>query len=382
MNYELKDYLEIFKELPNHLKKASNYILNHKDRNTTNINSYQKFLNELQKQANIFVRQYRDKLPAEYFNKINNNLNRCILLTYDMVDIMKTAKNATDLDDLKYIASRADRIKELSEMNINDIVSKYVAKENINSSSNVNSSSAQISNNTITNANNNSIPREPSLEQKLNNVKYRQGDNYSYNVTEVKINHELENIQKQIDILTGKSSLTFKEQQTLAQLQLNRESLTNYINSYKNNLSTYIRENKLYNNEGKIAELQERLDAEKEKENVSFLGKRIQKYNIDKLNNRIKKLQQKQGQIMSKQMNKTLNKINRNYKFNTTINDFRAFGQTLGTEIQNVRIDLANRFHSCAKDNTLNNRIQQLHHKNGVMESTYPLQTIQRGYAM
>ena len=382
MNYELKDYLEIFKELPNHLKKASNYILNHKDRNTTNINSYQKFLNELQKQANIFVRQYRDKLPAEYFNKINNNLNRCILLTYDMVDIMKTAKNATDLDDLKYIASRADRIKELSEMNINDIVSKYVAKENINSSINVNSSSAQISNNTITNANNNSIPREPSLEQKLNNVKYKQGDNYSYNVAEVKINHELENIQKQIDILTEKSSLTFKEQQTLAQLQLNRESLTNYINSYKNNLSTYIRENKLYNNEGKIAELQERLDAEKEKENVSFLGKRIQKYNIDKLNNRIKKLQQKQGQIMGKQMNKTLNKINRNYKFNTTINDFRAFNQTLGTEIQNIRVDLANRFLSCAKDNTLNNRIQQLHHKNGVMESTYPLKTIQRGYAM
>lgn len=382
MNLELKDYLEIFKELPDHIKKSSDYAMNHKERNYDNIVAYRRFHRELSKYVSNFERQYKDKIPQNLFNRIRSNLDGAMWLTYNMVDIMEEAyftRNINELDKLVNITNRVDRIKELSEMKITDIVREYDARENSNSSSNVNSSSAQASNTTNTN---NTPTREPSLTQKLNDIKYKQGDDYSYNVAEVKVNYELENIQRQINFLTSKPSLTFKEQQTLAQLQLNQESLTNYINSYKNNLSTNIRENKLYNNEGKIAELQERLEAEKEKENVSFLGKRIQKHNINKLNNRIQKLQQKQGQIMSKQMKKTLDKINKNYEFNTTINDIRAFGQTLGTEIQNISIDISNRFHSCKKDNTLNQRLQQQKNKRGIMESTYPVQAIQRGYAM
>lgn len=382
MNLELKDYLEIFSKLPEYLKQASQYAMNHKDRNYDNIVSYRRFSRELSKYVYNFEKQFKGKISQETFIKIRDNIYNAIWLTRNMVDIMEEAyftKNENELDKLTNIVDDVDRIKQLSEMNIDEIVNEYENKQDVINNSHLFSTEAS-SNNTITNINTNTTPL--SLEQKLDNIEYHQGDNYSRNVVEVTVNHEFENLQRQIDVLTSKPSLTFKEQQTLKQLQLNQQSLTNYINSYKNNLVTNMRENKLFKNEGKIAELQERLEVETEKENLSFLGRRIQKHNINSLNNRIKKLQQKRGQIMSVQMKKTFDKVNRTYEFSTSINDIRAFGQTLGTEIQNIGVDLANRFHSCAKDNTLNNRIQQLKSKKGIMEATYPIKTVQRRYAM
>ena len=387
MNLEFKDYLEKFSKLPEHLKQASQYAMNHKDRNYDNIVSYRHFSRELSKYVYNFERQFKDKISQETFNRIRDNIYNAIWLTRTMVDMMEEAyftKNENKLDILTNIVDGVDRIKQLSEMNIDEIVKEFEQAQNTNQ--NVNSQTMQpytqshdysyqsSRSNSTNNTQSTTSTAEPSLDQKLADVRDNYGnkdDNFGQNVMQTALDHELTSIQSRIEVLKKTPNLTFSQTQELNKLEKDKEAYEEYISAYSNSLRSSLRENKLGKTEARIRNIQTKMDNQKAPAR-SFLGRRIQKYNLDRLNNRLAKLKEKKGILMDKQQKAVLSRVGRNTNFIKFTNNINAFGETLGTEVSNIYNDLREHFSSCKENNKLLNRLEQLKSKLIVCERTYP----------
>ena len=387
MNLEFKDYLEKFSKLPEHLKQASQYAMNHKDRNYDNIVSYRRFSQELSKYVYNFERQFKDKISQETFNRIRDNIYNAIWLTRDMVDVMQEAyftKNENKLDILINIVNGVDRIKQLSEMNIDEIVKEFEQAQNTNQ--NVNSQTMQpytqshdysyqsSRSNSTNNTQSTTSTAEPSLDQKLADVRDNYGnkdDNFGHSVMQTALDHELTSIQSRIEVLKKTPNLTFSQTQELNKLEKDKEAYEEYISAYSNSLRSSLRENKLGKTEARIRNIQTKMDNQKAPAR-SFLGRRIQKYKLDRLKIRLDKLKEKRGILMDKQQKAVLSRVGRNTNFIKFTNNINAFGETLGTEVSNIYNDLREYFSSCKKNNKLLNRLEQLKSKLIVCERTYP----------
>lgn len=386
MNLEFKDYLEKFSKLPEHLKQASQYAMNHKDRNYDNIVSYRRFSRELSKYVYDFERQFKDKISQETFNRIRDNIYNAIWLTRNMVDVMQEAyftKNENKLDILINIVNGVDRIKQLSEMNIDEIVKEFEQAQNTNQ--NVNSQTMQpytqshdysyqsSRSNSTNNTQSTTSTAEPSSSQKLADVRKNYGnkdDNFGQSVMQTTLEHELTSIQSRIEVLKKTPNLTFSQTQELNKLEKDKEAYEEYISAYSNSLRSSLRENKLGKTEARIRNIQTKMDNQKAPAR-SFLGRRIQKYKLDRLKIRLDKLKEKRGILMDKQQKAVLSRVGRNTNFIKFTNNINAFGETLGTEVSNIYNDLREYFSSCKENNKLLNRLEQLKSKLIVCDSTY-----------
>lgn len=393
MNLEFKDYLEIFSKLPEHLKQASQYAMNHKDRNYDNIVSYRRFSRELSKYVYNFERQFKDKISQETFNRIRDNIYNAIWLTRNMVDMMEEAyftKNENKLDILINIVDGVDRIKQLSEMNIDEIVKEFEQAQNTNQ--NVNSQTMQpytqshdysyqsSRSNSNNNTQNTPSTNEPTLNKKLGDVRKNYGnsdDNFGQSVMQTALEYDLIGINKRLEELQNKQDLSFQEQAELTKLQMDKETYEKYISDYTNNIRSSFRESRLGKTEEKIRNVQTKIDNQKAPAK-SYLGRRIQKHNLEKLNNRLAKLNAKKGILMDKQQHAVLSRVRRNTNFIQFTNNVGAYGQTLGTEVRNIYGDLKEYFSSCKENNKLLNRLEQLKSKLIVCESTYPVYSNQQ----
>jgi len=337
------------------------------------IKECQNLRNDLENYTRKFYSEYKDKIPKELFQAMEKDLNDYANLINNSLYIMYEANFNKDnrlLSSLDEISKRTGSLGDFAGKKIDDIIKEYEQAQNSNSQAMQ----------PYTQSHDYSYQSEPSLYKKLADVRDNYGnkdDNFGQSVMQTTLEHELIDINKRLEELQNKQDLSFQEQAELTKLQMNKETYKKYISDYTNNIRSSFRESRLGKTEEKIRNAQTKIENQKSPAK-SYLGRKIQKYNLDRLNNRLAKLKEKKGILMDKQEKAVRKRVERNSAFINVTNNIGAYGQTLGTEIRNIYSDLKEHFSSCKENNKLLNRLEQLRSKLIVCETTYSFYSTQQ----
>lgn len=395
MKQNIRLYLEYFNKVPGLISDRCNNAIKNSDKIVENINECLSFRDNLKKDIDSFYRNFKDKVPKELFAKMEKYLNYYEKLVQYMLYIMYEAnfnKYKEFLNNLNGISERANKIENFAGKKIDDIIKEFEDAQTKNQNNNSQTMQPYTqadynygyqSSRSNSNSNTHSTPpsTDPTLNQKLYDVRKNYGNtnnNFGQSVMQTTLEHELIDINKRLEELQNKQDLSFKEKAELTKLQMDKEDYEKYISDYTNSIRSSFRESRLGKTEKKINNVKNKITDNNKNHARSYIGRRIQKHNLEKLNNRLAKLNTKKGILMDKQEKAVRKRVERNSAFINVTNNIGAYGHTLGTEVRNIYGDLKEYFSSCKENNKLLNRLEQLKSKLIVCERTYPVYSNQQ----
>ena len=204
-------------------------------------------------------------------------------------------------------------------------------------------------------------PPEPTLEEKIEAVRFHDKGNINRDVQNITIEDRLAGITKDIASLETKEKLTVKDRFRLHQLKEQQLAFEAYVQTLENQ-ATSRRENKRDKKlettvgkiNGKLAKLNEaqEMSAQYRSGLMRYLSSRYQ----EKLNGQIAKLTEKEGTLEAKQrvsavarFDKKSKKLMRQAKRKGTINQLKEFRDSIVTEVGAIQSDLT-RFRSATSE--------------------------------
>lgn len=205
-------------------------------------------------------------------------------------------------------------------------------------------------------------PSKPTLEEKIAAVNYQQGMNINATVQEISLESKLAEISAEIEQLQSKEKLTVRDKFKLRQLleqQLAFEAYGESLEEQRVSRRERKRNKKLSSNsdkiENKMEELQDSIEQSQEytSKTMRFLSERYQ----NKLSGKLQVLREKQGMLTDKQktsavarFDKKSKKLVRKAKRKGTIEQLRAYKDSIVQELQSIGQDVSRFFSTKEED--------------------------------